>query len=165
MGRCRKLGEMRRSLDWALDDHVLVWIELGDEGIPVSNLAERRVGAEAPAALKGFNHASDTAVLVSLVGLDIVWTRIIDICGIVKGFEGAGGGVGHVCEEIVIGTGLRGRTPDFALEDVATEIARRCEEGILPKSVHSHSAKERLEGGVNLGKGCAEDEQVEILFT
>ena len=138
---------MRRPLDWAVGNYVLVGIVFGDKGVPFGKLAEGGLGTEASAPFKGFDHATDTTVPVSSVGLDIMWSWVIAIRGITKGFEGTGGRVGHVGEEVVIGVTLGRRTPDLALEDVATEIARRSEEGTLPKFVHSHSAKETLDKG------------------
>jgi hypothetical protein len=138
---------MERCLDWALGNHVFVGLALGDEGIPLGKLAKGGVGTEAPATLKGFNHATDTTIPVSPVGFDIVWPWAIAICGIIKGFKGTGGRVGGIGEEIVIGVMLGGRTPNLALEDVAAETPRRCKERILPKFVHPHSAKGTLERG------------------
>lgn len=141
---------MRGCLDWALGNHGLVGIVLGNEGVPFSKLAGGGGGTKAPATFKGFDHAADAAIPVSPVWFDIVWPWVIAICGIVKGFEGAGGRVRRVGEKIVIEVVLCGRTPYLSFEDVAAEIARRGKEGILPKFVHSHSAKERFRKGIRV---------------
>jgi len=132
---------VRRGLDWALGNHVLVSIVLGNKSVPLGKFAEGGVGTKASTPFKRFNHATDTAVPVPLVGPNIVRTWVIAICSIMKRFKGTGGRVGHVGEEIVIGVILGGRTPDLALEDVPTEISRRRKESVLPKLIHSHSAK------------------------
>jgi hypothetical protein len=97
----REFGKLRRGLDWTLGNHVLVCIVLSNKGAPFGELA-RRIGAEAPAPFKGFDHASDTAVPVSTVGLDKVWSWVTAIRGVVKGIERAGRRVGQVGEEIVL---------------------------------------------------------------
>jgi len=143
---CREFGELGRGLDWALGNHALVGVTLSNKGATFCEFTERGIGTEAPAPFEGFDHASDTAVPVPTVGLDVVWSWIIiSIRGVVKGIERAGRRVGHVGEEIVIRVILCGRTPDFAPEDVATEITRRSEEGILPQYINSHSVKEILD--------------------
>lgn len=145
---CRPFEGLGRGLKWVLENRALASIALSNEGVPFGEFAERGVGTEAPTPFKGFDHTSDTAVPVSTVGLDVMWSRIISICGVVKGIERAVRRVGHVSEEVVIWTIFCGRTPDFAPEDVATEVTRRCEEGVHPQFIHSHPMKETLDEGI-----------------
>lgn len=82
----------------------MVDIVLDDGGVPFGKFAGGGVGTEAPALPKGFGHATDGTVPVSLIGLDVVWTRVVSIVTLQKDLRDL---VGELNEDIVIRALLR----------------------------------------------------------
>lgn len=123
---------MRGGFDRALGEGIFVRIVSGNECISLGKLTGRRVGSEAPAAFKGFNHASDTTIPVSPIRFDVVWACIVTVCGVTKGFEGTGGRIRPIGEEIVVRITLVREVPDLAFEDVAAKIAGGLEKCVFP---------------------------------